>query len=140
MAFETFKRQRTKPGEPFLTIQRKGVFSLNRAAFELMGEPEAVELLYDPDSKLIGLRKSDPEVHHAYVVRSLGGRGGDSTFLISGMAFTNYYGIDTSTTTRRTPSVDGDILIVDLKDPGTPVTSNRRTKADEQPALPLGSS
>lgn len=133
MAFETFKRQRAKPGEPFLTIQRKGVFSLNRTAYELMGSPEAVELLYDPEAKLIGLRKIDPDVQHAYAVRSLGGRGGDSTFLISGTAFANYYGIDTSITTRRVPRLQDDVLIVDLNDPGTRVTSNRRAKTGGQP-------
>jgi hypothetical protein len=112
--------------EPFLTIQRKGVFSLNRAAFEVMGSPEAVELLYDPEAQLIGLRKVDPNAPHAYMVRGPGGRGGENTFLISGTAFTNYYEIDTSTTTRRAVRMMDDMLVVDLTDPGTKVSGNRR--------------
>jgi hypothetical protein len=125
--FETFQRQRMRRGrEPFLTIQRKGVFSLNRAAYEAMGSPEAVELLYDPEAQLIGLRNIDRNVEHAYLVRGSGGRGGDSTFLISGTAFTNYYEIDTSTTTRRAVRMMDGMLVVDLTDPGTKITSNRR--------------
>jgi hypothetical protein len=132
--FETFKRQRVRPGrEPFLTIQRKGVFSLNRPAFEALEQPESVELLYDPEARLIGLRKVDSGLEHAYMVRSLGGRGADSTFLISGTAFTNYYGIDTSTSTRRTGRMEGDMLVIDLNDPGTEVSSNRRRKATRTP-------
>jgi hypothetical protein len=123
MPFETFRRQRTRPGEPSLTIQRKGVFSLNREAFEALGRPEAVELLYDPDERLIGVRNVDSSADHSYQVRGMGRRS--ATWLVSGTAFTNYYGIDTSVSTRRVARIENELLIVDLKDPGVQVTSNR---------------
>ena len=131
MPFETFKRQRLKPGaEPFVTIQKKGVLSLNRAAHAALGEPEAVELLYDRESRLIGMRKVDSSLEHAYTVRSFG-RGG--TWLISGTAFASYYDIDTSVPTRRKGRVEDGMLVIDLNDPGTPALSNReRRKAETE--------
>ena len=127
MGFQTFKRGRIRPGtEPFLTIQRKGVFSMNRAAFEALGSPKLVELLYDADEQLIGLRKVDSSVSHAYPVRGLGSRRPtNSNFLVSGTALTTFYGIDTSVSRRRIARIEGDMLVVDLKDPGLEVTSNR---------------
>jgi hypothetical protein len=129
MPFEAFKRQRLKPGaEPLVTIQKKGVLSLNRAAYVALDNPEAVELLYDRETRLIGLRKIDSSVDHAYAIRSFG-KGG--TWLVSGTAFTNFYDIDTSVPTRRTGRIEDGILIIDLNDPGTPALSNReRRKAD----------
>ena len=125
MPFETFKRQRLKPGaEPLVTIQKKGVLSLNRAAYVALEEPQAVELLYDRDARLIGLRKADSSVEHAYAIRTFG-KGG--TWLVSGTAFTNYYDIDTSVPTRRAGRMDGGVLIIDLNDPGIPAVSNRES-------------
>jgi hypothetical protein len=123
MPFETFKRQRLKPGaEPLVTIQKKGVLSLNRAAYEALGNPQAVELLYDRDSRRIGFRKVESSLEHAYALRTFG-KGG--TWLVSGTAFTNYYEIDTSVPTRRTGRMEDGVLVLDLNDPGTPALSNR---------------
>lgn len=129
MPFETFKRQRLKPGaQPFVTIQKKGVLSLNRAAYAALDEPEAVELLYDREARMIGIRKAESALEHAYVVRSFG-KGG--TWLVSGTAFTNYYDIDTSVPTRRTARIEDGVLMVDLNDPGTPALSNRERRMAE---------
>ena len=133
MPFETFSRRHMRPGgEPFLTIQRKGVFSLNRAAFEALGSPDAVELLYDSEARLIGLRKVDGGLEHAYAVRRLGRGGTESTFLVSGTAFTNYYGIETPASIRRSGRMEGDMMVIDLNDPGTEVKSNRRSRRRRQ--------
>lgn len=124
MGFETFKRQRARAAdEPYVTIQKKGVFSLNHAAYETLGSPESVELLYDPDARLIGLRKVDPSVDHAYMLRSVG--RGATTWLLSGTAFTKFYGIETEVSRRRLGRLDEDVLVVDLNDEGQEVRSNR---------------
>lgn len=116
MPFETFTRQRRAGRQPFVTIQKKGVISINRAAFEALGNPEFVELLYDPDARLVGLRRVDSSVEHAYQVRAP--VEGHATWVISGAAFVSYYEIDTSTSVRRGASMDGDLLVVNLNDPG----------------------
>jgi len=124
MAFETFKRQRAPiTGDPAVTIQKRGTLSLNVPAYKALGSPEAVELLYDRDQNLMGLRKVDPATDHAYIVRPLG-KGG-SNWLISGKAFTTYYGISIGVARRWLGRMEDDLLVFDLKEPGTEVAPNR---------------
>ncbi len=136
MSFEAFKRQRAPlTGDPAITIQKRGNFWLNPAAYSALGEPQAVELLYDKERNLVALRKAPEDSEYAYVVRPLGGQRkqrqtGNTSWLISGMAFTAYYGIDTGIARRWTCRLDDDLLVLDLNEPSIEVTSNReRTNA-----------
>jgi hypothetical protein len=134
MPFETFKRQRVPQSQdPTLTLQKRGAMSLNRAAFEAIGEPAAVELLWDREERLIGLRKTEPDAPYAYAVRP-GSSKQTSAYELSGAAFTKYYGIDTEVTRRYICRLDGDILVADLKEPGLVLVGNRtrsQTSAQE---------
>ena len=134
MGFEVFQRQRAPIStEPTITIQKRGNISLNQAAYIELGHPEALELLYDREQKLMAMRKVDPGGPSAYVVRPLDPRARRlstpsqlaTTYLISGIAFTTYYQIQTDAARRWTPYREGDMLVVDLKRPGLEVTSNR---------------
>lgn len=125
MGFETFtKRMVPLAKAPYVTIQKRGTMSFNAAANAALGNPEAVELLYDRDEKIMGVRKVDPTVEHAYPLRSPAQT--DRSFILSGTAFTKFYGIETEVSVRRQAYMEGDILCIDLKQPGTVVTSNRR--------------
>lgn len=131
MPFETFKRQRSKPGSgPEVTIQRRGTFSLNAQAYEGLGEPEAVELLYDREDRLIGVRKVSPDTRHAYAVRPLN-RG--RTWLFSGQAFLKWYGIESPVARRWAVTFEDGTLILDLKQPGEEAQANRAPKAASLP-------
>ncbi|HEV3282610.1 MAG TPA: hypothetical protein VG010_00265 [Solirubrobacteraceae bacterium] len=131
MAFETFKRQRVPlTTEPAITIQKRGNLSLNPPAYKALGSPEAVELMYDRERRLIGLRKTDPESEVAYLVRPMAKSA--STWLISGTAFTAYYGIETDTARRWMCRLEGDMLVLDLSQPGVEVSSNRADRAPAQ--------
>jgi hypothetical protein len=140
MPFEVFQRQRAPVStEPTITIQKRGNISLNTAAYVELGHPEALELLYDRDEKLIAMRKVDLGGPSAYVVRPLDPRSRKSspsqlatTYLISGIAFTSYYEIPTETAKRWTPYRQGDMLVIDLKQPGLEVTSNRSGDVSQQ--------
>lgn len=132
--FETFKKRMVPLKKaPYVTIQKRGTMSFNAAAHAALGQPEAVELLYDPSEKIIGVRKVDPAVEHAYPLRSPS--QAERSFILSGTAFMRYYELDAEVSTRRSAYMDGDVLCIDLKDAGTVVTSNRnkaaRTRADE---------
>lgn len=128
MAFETFKRQRAPlTTEPAVTIQKRGTFSLNAPAFEALGSPEYLELLFDRDERLIGLRGADSNVSHAYLVRPLG-KGG-TTQMVSGTAFLAYYGIQFDTARRWIARRHEDMLVIDLKEPGVEVTGSRTKPA-----------
>lgn len=132
MGFEEFRRQRAPlTTEPAVTIQKRGNFSMNPAAFKALGEPEAIQFLYDAENKLVALRKTPPDSEFAYIVRPLS--KGQSTWLVSGMAFTVYYGIDTSIARRWVARADEEgMLILDLKEPGQEIVSNRERGAQKK--------
>ncbi len=125
--FETFtKRMSPRSTEPYITIQKRGTMSINRASYELLGEPEAVELLFDRSDEVMGLRKVDRSSAHAYPLRGSGSR--QSSFMLSGMAFTKYYGIDTSVARRYVAVLEAGVLQANLKGEFTEVVSNRSKK------------
>lgn len=126
MPFETFdKRTAAATKAPMATIQRQGSFSLNKAAHTDLGNPEAVELLFDRDNQLIGFKPVAPTSPRAFPVRPQGANAG--TLMIAGQAFTKYYGIDTSKARRYPVEVqddgNGGILVLDLKGDSVEVTS-----------------
>ncbi len=133
--FQVFKK-RTVPlvKQPYVTIQKRGVFSLNKAAHDELGTPEAIELLYDPDEKIVGIRGVKASVEHAYPLRS-GVANRESSFLVSGRAFTQYYGIETDVSRRWPAYMDDGILCIDLKQPRTDVTGNRNGRGKKKAAL-----
>jgi hypothetical protein len=121
--FETFtKRMVPLTKAPYVTIQKRGIMSLNKSAWVALGSPEAIEFLYDPEEQIIALKGVDPNVEHAYPIR---GTKTDGPWIVSGTAFTRYFKIATDVSRRYTPYVDGDLLCIDLKMGGTEVTSNR---------------
>jgi hypothetical protein len=130
MPFEVFKK-RFAPlvKQPYVTLQKKGIMSINKAAYLALGSPEAIELLYDREAKIIGLRPVEPSVEHAYPIRNAGDTSANA-FLLSGTAFTHYYEIPTPTSVRYPATIEEGMLRIDLKLEGTEVTSNRsgRTK------------
>jgi len=130
MAFEVFdKRNAPLAKSPSITIQKRGIFSINKAAHKLIGEAETVELLYDRENQVIGLRPAEVSPH-AYAIRSQTNRDGGQAIL-SGSAFTQYYEIDTTVSRRWEPRVVDGILCIDLKGPSTEVHGNRAKKARE---------
>jgi hypothetical protein len=123
MAFETFKRQRAPTTrEPAITIQKRGTFSLNAPAYEALDAPEFLELLYDREERLIGLRKADMKASHAYIVQAA---SGGNNYVVSGKAFLAYYEISFGTAMRWVAQQQDDMLVIDLKQPGAEVTGNR---------------
>jgi hypothetical protein len=79
----------------------------------VLGEPEAVELLFDRTEQLIGLRGMSAQVPHAYPLRT---QAASSSVLVSGRAFARHYGISTDAARRYPASMMGDVLVVDVKE------------------------
>jgi hypothetical protein len=135
MGFETFKRQRMPVlADPAVTIQKRGNLSLNAPAYEALGSPKAVELLYDRERRLIALRATEPGTESAYVVRPLSGNARVTSWLVAGMAFTMYYGIPTEVARRWVCRIEDGMLVLDLNEPSQEVSSNRDRQ--RKPALP----
>lgn len=126
--FEVFsKRLSPKVTEPYVTIQKRGTMSINRASYELLGNPEAVELLFDASQRIVGMRSSDVSANHAYPLRASG--KSKSSFMLSGRAFTQYYEINTDVARRYSAVFEDEILQVDLKGEFLEVVSNRNKAA-----------
>lgn len=125
MPFEVFtKRMIPLSKDPSVTIQKKGIISMNASAYAGLGEPKFVELLYDAERRIVGIRGLDQEVDHAYPIRKSGAN--DGSILVSGIAFANHYEIPTEVATRRKAHFEEGVLCVDLNDPGIEVKGNRR--------------
>ena len=130
MAFEVFdKRKAPLAKSPSVTIQKRGIFSLNKAAHKLIGEPETVELLFDRENLVIGLRASEVS-GHAYAIRPQTARD-NGQVILSATAFTQYYDIDTTVSRRWEPYEKDGILCIDLKSHSVEVRGNRSKKSAE---------
>jgi hypothetical protein len=125
MPFEVFDKRMTPLAKaPSVTIQKRGVISLNKAAHDLVDNAETVELLYDCDRNVMALRAADDSSPHAYAVRN-NSRRGPGQAIVSATAFTQHYGIDTTATRRWKPFIEDGMLCVDLTQEGTVITGNR---------------
>ncbi|MGB7449085.1 MAG: hypothetical protein WA892_08165 [Ornithinimicrobium sp.] len=129
-----------------VTVQKHGLISLHAAAHQMLDEAEAVTLMWDAERRLIGLKPCDTSDPNGYPARPTGGStvSTDSngaqkraskgrSVLVAGTMFTQYIGLDTSAAHRWTPKLEGDVLVVDLKEEGQRVVSNRN-KAKEAAA------
>lgn len=121
MAFEVFDKRKSALGKaPSATLQRKGLLSLNAPAHQLINSAESVELLYDREKRIIALKPSTEA--HAYAFRVANKNTGQ--VVVSLTAFTEHYGIDTSTSQKLNPRKEGDMLLLDL-DEGVTIVGNR---------------
>jgi hypothetical protein len=127
--FETFEKRRTPPAsEPFVTLLRTGVISMNVVSYELLKRPAQIEFAYARAEKIVALRPVKERTQFSYPIRELkSGSGG--TFSVSAKAFLQFYGISIESSVRRIAYLDDGLLCLDLNDPGVDVTSGRT--ADE---------
>lgn len=117
---------------PYVTVHKRGTISFSIAASAAIGNPDAVELLYDADSNAMGLRPVAANKPHAYKLRSSGRNG--SIRVISGTAFFQYYGLPTTGASRFVGRVEEGMIVIDL---GAPESGNPLTP--EPPAMDLPS-
>ena len=118
---------------PSITIQRRGLFSINRAAWEMIGNAEAVELLWDAENRVIGIRPTEVANVNAYPVRpqaTPSAKAGRGPMVIAGNLFTKFIELNTEEAHRWIPYMDGNVMCIDLKVPGGAVSRNRRSRAE----------
>lgn len=136
MGFEVFKKGSAPVSTvPSVTIQKRGLLSLNKTAALMLDAdrnavPEAVELLWDSDRRVIGIRSAPITNPNAYPLRPQGQKA-SGPFLIAGTMFTKYIGIDTSAARRWVPKLENEILIVDLNAEAGMVAGPGRRSRDE---------
>lgn len=129
MGFEVFDKATASKGKvpPTVTIQRRGMLSLNREAHALLREPSAVELLWDPVRRVIGMRATGPDSPNAHLVRPQSAKLGRGPLIVTATAFARHYDIATDEPRRRVVQLEEDILCVDLTDEGQPAGRSGRS-------------
>lgn len=124
--FEVFTKKMAPLGKtPGVTIQKRGIITINRSAHALLGKPRAVELLFDRERKRIGLRPVDESAQHGNLLRPQGS-GDTGPMVVAGTAFTKYYNIDTAVSRRWVPQLEDGVMVLEL-DQGVVITSNRNS-------------
>ena len=122
--YERRRSYENREATPAVTIQRRGLITFNSQAARTLGNPTAVTFLIDEEERLLGFRKvsrGGPGRPAPAVVRGPGAK-------ISAVTVLRHLNVDLSAP-RRYPLImmDGTHCI-DLKQPGTIVTNNRRRK------------
>ena len=67
--FEGKQYKHTARKEARVTLGAKGTFYLNGIAYDALERPGAVEMLYDGNRRVIGLKPTDPRKRNAFLVK-----------------------------------------------------------------------
>jgi hypothetical protein len=135
MPYEVFNRKTAgRSTVPNITIQKRGTFSINSAAAKLLSGGKEftklpIELLYDKEIQGVGLRSADEEAPNVYYLRK---QESSESYILSGQAFTAYYGIDTSVSRRYRAKLNEEgVLGFRLDDPHVEVERTGRPPKNE---------
>ena len=94
-----------------VTITQQRYISLNQAAYDLLGCPPAVTLLYDTGGQAIGLRAASEDTAYSHPVYKRG--KGPYRYMVNAAIFLRFYGIDYSQLTlfKRVDFEDGTLIL-----------------------------
>ncbi len=111
--YELFEYRHVTMGKaPMITLQKRGTFSLNRTAYEQLGSPEHIQLLYNRKRNRVGFQVAAADAPHAY---SLSPQASNSNYQIGARSFCLYYNIPIGDGSKRfNATLEGDILSIDL--------------------------
>ncbi len=130
--FEVFTRRSTPIiKDHYVAIHKRGTISLNRSAVEALGQPEAIQLLFNREKRIIAFRPVEPKTEGAYPLRR---QQQSNSWLVAGQAFLNFYDIDHGITRRYIGELRDKMLRIDLTQGGTEAT-NSRNEESQQPKL-----
>lgn len=105
-----------RPGAwlPQVRLEKSAVWTISRPALELLGNPEAVTLWYDPQRGRVGFRAAKKGEPAAYPVRSPGSRS--SQGLVSGRKFCSHHGIPHEESKTYPASMEEGLLVITVRD------------------------
>ena len=95
-----------------ISLNARGEIAINYATWVQLGQPWLVVLLYDPQARLIGLKRVMPGTRNAFPVRSHGARGAK---VVRARRLLKQFDVPITRTIRfRDPRLAGDIWTLDL--------------------------
>lgn len=111
---------------PTITVQRSGSLGISRAAYQLIGSPEAVEFFWDADRHMIGVGPASKDALGSYPVRPNGtGTSQRGPVTVSAVAFTKHIGLELKEAYRWVVELEEGMLVFDVNSPGQAVQSRR---------------
>lgn len=118
MPFQRFSRSsaRTDTGAKWLSVQGNGSVSVSYSAMKELDLPEAVFLLFDPETHRIAVQPAPKENKDAYPTRLQGRRDNKKgARVISASAFFKFIGVDPNRAVGRyDATVEDNMLIAQL--------------------------
>lgn len=96
--------------QPALTFRKRGTINLNSAAYKILGQPEAVLLLFEEKNRRVAVKKCGGDDLRAYPVNKH--RRNNPT--IPANDFLKHYGIGVEKTTRYSADLQGDMLVAEI--------------------------
>jgi hypothetical protein len=131
--FVEFSREDSRNSDdPMFTVQKRGLISLNQAAFKALGEPAAVALLYDSEERIVALRRVPRSHANGYNVRK---QANSQSYLVGAQGFSAFHKIPTEVPRRFVGHDYGDHTWGFPLSEGVVVKSRtRRPAADEATA------
>src|SRR5580765_2740466 len=102
------------PDDMYVSMNQEGNILVNAHAFSEMGSPEAVILLFDPETDTIGLKPASRLMPNSFAVRKKGESGHQR---IGAARFATKHNIRLDGTVRfRSPTVEDGILVMSLRE------------------------
>lgn len=127
--------------EKRVSLSSRGIITLNQPSFDALGGPERVELFYDHEDELIGLKPSTPEIKHSVKIRK---QGDNKSYLINARPFCYHFKISTSQTIRfKDITMSNGVMVLDIntashveptrtaRDSSDKLQGNRQDEVDE---------
>ncbi len=94
--------------QPTISIRTRGTLGINKAAYEALGKPKAVKLLYGAEERVVGFRPTHEGSPNAYLVSETKPNGG---YEVAGAAFFKFYGIAYDRTRRYVAQMQDGVLV-----------------------------
>lgn len=131
MGFEVFdKRHAPMRGAPSVTVQRRGIISINGPAHALINRDRVVELLFDKERRVMAIRPSASSPT-TYELREPSKSG---QTMLSATAFVDAFDINVDVSRRYEPFEEDGMLCIDFNGPSVEVHGNRSKGKGAAPA------
>lgn len=113
--FEIYVKGSTPPTRaPRISILKRGAISFNEAAFGILGSPAAVQLLFNPESRVAGIRAVIENHPSAHPVRT---NQGARSYVVGCQGFLQHFDIRYDHSRRYAPRFEKNALLIDVDDP-----------------------
>ena len=94
--------------QPTISIQKSGAVTWNESAHRALGQPDSVEIQFDEERKLLGLRRTG-EGENSFRVRRLGTQ---NTWITSARGALRRVGLLPDSAHRRPAQRENDLLVI----------------------------